>query len=120
MGKKQTTIRVDEHLFAEFSEFCESARLKQEGVIEGAIYLMMHGLEDRDYISLMHEATDYIKTLHLRQTAEGRAALNQSPHHYAGDPRNKDKDTDSQQLYDKVRKIAERPAGRRRRTEDAG
>ncbi len=60
MAKKQTTIRLDETLFRELNEFCARARAKQEGVVEAAIFYVVHRLKGQDFLELMQATSDHI------------------------------------------------------------
>ena len=98
MGTVQLNGSVDERIGREFIQLCERSGILKQRAIEAAAYWFVHKLDRQEFMLLMEEVADYI--------AEQHDAADEA-------------DT-AQQLYDKVRKIAERPAGRRRRTEDAG
>jgi hypothetical protein len=70
MAKRQAAARIDERLFDEFSAFCDRAKVKQEGVIEAAIYWLMHRLSPEQFITVMHEASDYVSDLNRATDAD--------------------------------------------------
>jgi len=67
MPKKQTSIRIDDLLFAEFTEFCESSKAKQEGVMEAAIYWVVHRLPRAQYLDIVQEASRHVASLQIKQ-----------------------------------------------------
>lgn len=69
MERKRTTVRIDQTLFDEFSNFCDRARVKQEGVIEAAVYYIIHRLPPHQFLLLMQEASDYIATGKVPESA---------------------------------------------------
>lgn len=62
MGKKQTSITVDERIWGELASFCTRAKATQQGVIEAAIYWVVHRLPAEKYLEVMRAASDYVET----------------------------------------------------------
>jgi len=60
MDKKRLTARVDEALADDLAEFCRRGRMVQEGVIEAAIYWLVHRMAKDEYIEVMEQASAYL------------------------------------------------------------
>ena len=60
MDKKRLTSRVDERLADDLAEFCRRGRAVQEGVIEAAIYWLVHRMPKEEYLDVMEEASAYL------------------------------------------------------------
>ena len=60
MAKKRTTVRIDETLADDLAIFCRSMRAVQEGVIEAAIFWLVHQMPRENYVQLMQDVTAYL------------------------------------------------------------
>ena len=60
MVRKQVTSRIDEALADDLAEFCRRGRMVQEGVIEAAIYWLVHRMSRDEYVDVMEQASAYL------------------------------------------------------------
>jgi hypothetical protein len=70
MGKKQTTVRLDEKLFEDLGEFCRRSRSTQEGVLQAAVFYIVHQMPKEQYLELMQQTSDYIDGITAPSTDE--------------------------------------------------
>jgi len=60
MREKRTTVHLTEPLDQDLADFCRQMRAVQGGVIEAAIYWVVHRMNCEDYVQLMREVTAYL------------------------------------------------------------
>jgi len=70
MAKKQIASRIDERIADDLATFCQRGRVVQEGVIEAAIYWLVHRMPREEYLEIMEAAAAYLDNRSAPDAAE--------------------------------------------------